>query len=87
MISVATWNMDYWKRNKEQRQAAWAYLTVEIRPDIALLQECMPPPDMTKEYNNIYREIGGTRKWGSAVSQPSAFLCCSAPLEVDLGYI
>lgn len=67
MISVVTWNMDYWKRNKEQRQDAWDYLTDEIRPDIALLQECVPPPDMSKEYNVIYREIGGTRNWGSAV--------------------
>lgn len=33
MISVVTWNMDYWKRNKEQRQDAWDYLTDEIRPD------------------------------------------------------
>lgn len=67
MISVVTCNMDYWKRNKEQRQDAWDYLTDEIRPDIALLQECVPPPDMSKEYNVIYREIGGTRNWGSAV--------------------
>ncbi|MGI6364192.1 MAG: endonuclease/exonuclease/phosphatase family protein [Bacillota bacterium] len=67
MISIATWNMDYWKRNKEQRQAAWDYLTDEIRPDIALLQECMPPSVISKGYNIIYREIGGTRNWGSAV--------------------
>jgi exonuclease III len=67
VISVATWNMDYWKRKKEQRQAAWTYLTEEIRPDIALLQECKPPPVMNREYNIIYHEIGGARNWGSAV--------------------
>lgn len=27
----------------------------------------MPPPDMTKEYNIINREIGDTRNWGLAV--------------------
>jgi len=67
MISVVTWNMDYWKRSREQRLAAWAYLTEEIRPDIALLQECVPPVDMSEEYNIIYHEIGGSRNWGSAV--------------------
>lgn len=67
MISVATWNKDHWKRNKEQRQAAWAYLIEEIRPDIALLQECVPLPDMSEEYNIIYHEISGARNWGSAV--------------------
>lgn len=34
---------------------------------IALLQECVPAPDKSKDYNVIYREIGGTRNWGSAV--------------------
>ena len=67
MFSIATWNMDNWKRTKEQRQTAWDYLTKEVQPDIALLQECVPPDDMGEEYNIIYQEIGGNRKWGSAV--------------------
>ena len=39
MFSIATWNMDNWKRTKEQRQTAWDYFTKQIQPDIALLQE------------------------------------------------
>lgn len=67
MISVITWNMDNWKRSSEQRQSAWNYLTKVIQPDIALLQECVPPEDLDDEYNICYHEIGGTRNWGSAV--------------------
>lgn len=67
MLSVITWNMDNWKRSSEQRQLAWDFLTKVIQPDIALLQECVPPEDLSDEYNILYHEIGGKRNWGSAV--------------------
>ncbi|MTI95753.1 MAG: hypothetical protein FH749_09775 [Firmicutes bacterium] len=66
MLTVLTWNMDHWKRKHEQRREAWEYLTEVIRSDIALLQECVPP-DNLPGYHVIYREIGGSRKWGSAI--------------------
>ena len=38
-ISIATWNMDNWKRTHAQRDAAWRYLTDNVAADIMLLQE------------------------------------------------
>jgi len=59
--------MDNWKRNQAQRDAAWNYLLNILKPDIALLQECVPKAEFESHYNLIYREIGGHRKWGSAI--------------------
>ena len=42
------------------------YLDREIAADIALLQESAPIPERQKE-RCVWREIGKTRKWGSAV--------------------
>jgi exonuclease III len=67
-LTVLTWNMDYWKRNTIQREASWKYLTRELSPDIALLQDFFPPASCDGSYNVLYREIGGTRKWGSAIA-------------------
>jgi exonuclease III len=66
-LSVATWNMDNWKRNQIQRDAAWNFLLNTLEPDIALLQECVPNAECEKRYNLLYREIGGSRRWGSAI--------------------
>ncbi len=66
-ISIATWNMDYWKRNKNQREAAWNYLTQTLALDIALVQEFALLAEHDDHLNILYREIGGTRRWGSAI--------------------
>ena len=66
-LTFLTWNMDHWKRTKKQRSTAWKYLTENIHFGVALLQECVPPHEMNNHNNVIYREIGGNRKWGSAV--------------------
>ena len=66
-ISIATWNMDYWKRNTEQRKSSWKYLTEILSPDIALIQEFVPPTETNERYSILYREIGGKRKWGTAI--------------------
>jgi exonuclease III len=66
MISIATWNMDHWKRNHEQHEKAWAYLTESVSVDIMLLQEFAPPAKVNEKYKILYREIE-KRKWGSAV--------------------
>ena len=62
-LRIATWNMNHWQRNAEQRVEAWRYLREEIRADVALLQEAVPPADL----RSVYRPIGGVRPWGSAI--------------------
>jgi len=65
-LRIATWNMDHWKRNVQQRQDGWTKLRDREIADVALLQECVPPSDIHKTHH-AYREIGGSRSWGSAV--------------------
>ncbi|OLE76350.1 hypothetical protein AUG19_03135 [archaeon 13_1_20CM_2_54_9] len=64
---VATWNLDCWKRSKVSREASWRWLRETIRPDIALLQETIPPSGVGPV---IWKEDGIDRKrpWSSAVA-------------------
>jgi hypothetical protein len=57
--------MDHWKRSKTDRVAAWEQLDNVIDPDVALLQEAVPPPERT----GVYQRGGIDRHspWGSAV--------------------
>ncbi len=66
-ISIATWNMDNWKRTVEQHHKGWRYLLENVAADIMLLQECVPPEAIDDRYNVLYKEIGGKRRWGSAI--------------------
>lgn len=66
-MKILTWNMDYWKRNSEQRKLAWNYLTNVLNPDISLIQEIVPPKNSYNEINVLYHEIDGKRKWGTAI--------------------
>jgi len=59
--------MNYWQRSSEERKQAWDYLKQNISPDIALVQEAVPPPDFFDNENVCWREIGGNRKWGSGI--------------------
>lgn len=63
---VLTWNMDHWRRSPEQRTAAWERLRVLAQGGAALLQECCPPTRPL--YPTVYREIGRTRAWGTAIT-------------------
>lgn len=63
MFRIATWNMDHWKRTAQVRSSAWTYLADQVRPDVALVQEAVPPSDLV----SIYHEIGVGRHFGSAV--------------------
>jgi hypothetical protein len=55
--------MNYWPRTSEERAEAWALLA-DLRLDVSLVQEAVPPPDV----HAIYRPGGiGKRRWGSAV--------------------
>ena len=65
-LSIGAWNMDHWKRTLQQRQSAWDYLQMESRADVMLLQESVAPPDVPRN-RFVYREIAGSRPWGSSV--------------------
>ena len=62
-MRLAVWNVSHWARTQEQREAVWMVLRDEIKADIALLQEVVPPHGV----DAVYQPIGGTRRWGSAV--------------------
>jgi len=66
-MKIITWNMDYWKRNSEQRELAWNYLLDTVKPDIALIQEIVPPETSYKSHHVLYHEIDGKRKWGTVI--------------------
>ncbi len=62
-MKISTWNMAYWT-HKKIHEDSWKYLTDELSPDIALVQESK----LTKPVQNcVYREIGGNSKWGSGI--------------------
>lgn len=60
---IVSWNMNHWQ-NKAKSEQAWAYLDA-LQPDIAILQECVPPLGR----NVVYKQggISRSRQWGSAV--------------------
>lgn len=73
-MRLVTWNMDHWRRRAELRAEAWQYLETELRPDVALLQETVPPPSLLRA--PVFRSGGllDERKapprdleWGSAI--------------------
>ena len=55
--------MSHWQRTDVQRESAWSAVEA-LGADVALLQETSPPASRS---NLVYREIGGRRRWGSAV--------------------
>lgn len=66
-LRVATWNMNYWQRKgADEQRSSWRFLDEVVRPDLALLQECVPSSD---PHAVVYQEggISTTRPWGSAV--------------------
>lgn len=64
-MRVVVWNMSHWSRSEEQRQLGWSLLREELKADVALLQETVPPEPYADQ--TVYRPIGGRRQWGSAV--------------------
>lgn len=64
--TVATWNMDHWKRTLAARRRAWSLLE-ELGVSAALLQETVPPADLDRT-RVLYRPICGTRPWGNAIA-------------------
>jgi exonuclease III len=66
-LKVITWNMDYWKRAKSQREEAWTYLIQTLCPDIALLQECCLPDSLPPPWLAIHSESHPGKVWGTAI--------------------
>lgn len=66
-LRIATWNMNHWQQSETERQQAWSYLSQRVQPDIALLQETIPP---SRQENVVHRTggIGLHRPWGSAIA-------------------
>ena len=57
--------MGFWS-HRSVATDAWDYLEQKIAPDIALLQECVPVAERRKQCC-VWRDISGSRRWGSAV--------------------
>ncbi len=58
--------MDNWKQRADKRAEAWAWLKGTLAPDVALLQETVPPDGTT---GIVWKDggIDGNRPWASAV--------------------
>ena len=66
-MNIATWNMDYWKRSTEQRISGWHYLWNKIDPDMALLQEIVPPDESFDNFSVLYHQLDRKRRWGTSI--------------------
>jgi len=65
-IKIVTWNMDYWK-NKKLNKDIWDYFLNNIDADIYLFQESNPPEHIKKDSNLIWNKIDKNRNWGSGI--------------------
>lgn len=63
---IATWNMNHWQQPTDRRASGWNWLGERSGVHVALLQETVPPPSISRE-RVVYHEIAGRRPWGSAV--------------------
>jgi len=67
-MRVAVWNMGHWS-HREAHEEAWRWLLGELAPDIALLQECVPPPWVQAEREVLFQRAypHGRQPWGTAL--------------------
>jgi exonuclease III len=67
-MRIVTWNMDYWK-HQSAHDNAWHWLFDSLNPDIALIQECVPPDRVGEsgflQWGRAYPE--GQQPWGTAL--------------------
>jgi len=95
-LKILTWNMNHWRQSESSREAAWRYMWDEIEPDIALLQEFVPPQEAS-EFHSIQNAFGGRMKWGTTIISedpgldqielrdfiPNALSCADLRIEHD----
>ena len=65
-MRIVSWNMNHWQNPPAKRGAAWEYLRDELRADIALVQEAIPPTDLQAAFRSI-DDVHPRYRWGSAV--------------------
>lgn len=90
-MRVVTWNMNYWPRSDDARTKSWDFLRLELRADIALVQEAVPPPDVDAVLHPIDPD-NPRQRWGTAAGvavdvwdRPAAWaLSDHCPIVVDL---
>jgi exonuclease III len=66
MISLSTWNMDYWKHRTKFRESC-AYYLEDIDSDIKIFQEALPDTTVFKKESLVWHAIGDKRTWGSGI--------------------
>jgi endonuclease/exonuclease/phosphatase (EEP) superfamily protein YafD len=59
--------MDHWKTNKAHRREAWDYLLHDLAPDVALLQEAVPPAELDPAWSLLWRAAPGSRIGGVGI--------------------
>ena len=67
-MRVVTWNMNYWEQHAFHDDA-WRWLVDELRPDVALVQECVPPAWLRDTHSVVFDRAYpvGDQSWGSAL--------------------
>lgn len=65
-LRVVTWNMDHWSRRPAARAASWRFLDDVVAPDVALLQEAVPPRGRARVVTPDV-VAGPRRPWGAIV--------------------
>lgn len=66
-VRLLTWNMGYLKQKKEIRSQVWDYLDNKLCPDIALLQEAVPPENRYSSNNKVFLKVEERDKWSSGI--------------------
>jgi endonuclease/exonuclease/phosphatase family metal-dependent hydrolase len=66
-IKLVSWNMDHWKTNKVRRREAWDTLLRDLAPDVALIQEAVPPPELASGLSVLWHEAPNSRIGGAGI--------------------
>ena len=75
-FKIATWNMDYWRRNKDNRlqvEEAWGYVLDEPKPGIFLFQEGRYSTIILEKKGDSTTSIKGRRISSGSMKPPSNF--------------
>lgn len=65
-MRIVSWNMNHSRRKDDVRAKGWNYLREDLRADLALVQEAVPPPELPSVYRPL-SESNRNYNWGSAV--------------------
>jgi exonuclease III len=65
-MRIVSWNMNAQGLTKRHIRA-WTFLLDELQPDVALLQEVVPPADVVPGFEYAFTRAWDDQAWGSAV--------------------